>query len=371
MIPCEVFYDALSKTGISFFTGVPDSFLKDMGAYIRDHAEAKNHIITPNEGTAIALASGYHLATGKLPLVYMQNSGLGNALNPLTSLADREVYSIPLLLLIGWRGEPGVPDEPQHRKKGRITPALLETLDIPYCILDRSETRACAQLEEMATLAIQEKIPVALLVRKETFAAYHTEEVRENGPRLSCERAIQILLPRLPEKSALFSTTGYISRMLNENKVNTQDCFYNVGAMGHVSAITLGADLQFQEGLLFCLDGDGSALMHMGAIPLIAKHASSRFKHIIFNNGAHLSVGGQPTLGFDFSLPEVARACGYGWTKTVAGEDELQRAIQDLIAAEGPCLLEIRVNQVHSKDLSRPKDSLGEVKARFMEFLRR
>lgn len=368
MISCDVFYDALSQLGVSFFAGVPDSLLKDIEAAIEDHAEAKSHFITPNEGTAVSIACGYHLATGKLPLVYMQNSGLGNAFNPLISLADREVYSIPLLLLIGWRGEPGVPDEPQHRKQGRITPALLEALDIPFCVLDRSESKARAQLEEKVALAVQEKIPVALLVRKETFAPYQPQNSRKSEFGLSYERALQILLPRLPENSALFSTTGYISRMLAQN--NTKNCFYNVGAMGHVSAIALGADLGLKERPLFCLDGDGSVLMHMGALPFMAKHASCRFHHIVFNNGAHLSVGGQPTLAFDFSLSEVARACGYRWTKTVADEEELQKTIPDFIAVKGPGFLEIQLNQVFPEDLGRPKDSPREHKAKFMECLR-
>jgi len=268
MINCQRFYDTLLEKGIDFFTGVPDSLLKDFNSYIMDNAPKGKHIISANEGGAIALATGYHLATNKIGLVYMQNSGQGNAVNPLTSLADQDVYSVPMLLLIGWRGQPGEKDEPQHIKQGKVTLSLLETLGIPYEVLPDSIEDAEKSLEKAAEIAKGESRPYALVVRKGTFESYELQKKIKTDYELNREEAIKLVTNQLDSRDIVVSTTGKASRELFEYREelgqdHSKD-FLTVGSMGHSSQIALGVALAKPDREIYCFDGDGAFIMQMG-----------------------------------------------------------------------------------------------------------
>ena len=367
MINCKDFYNLLTKNGIDFFTGVPDSLLKDFCVYLTDNSN--NHVIAANEGNAIALATGYHLATGKIGLVYMQNSGIGNAINPLLSLADPEVYNIPMLLLIGWRGEPGKKDEPQHIKQGKITLDILDTLKIPYAVLLNS----IEDLEKKINIS-DINSPYALVVRKGTFEQYKLQKEMGTNYELTREDAIKLVVYSLDKQDIVVSTTGKTSRELFEyrealNQGYERD-FLTVGSMGHSSSIALGIALQKPDRNVYCLDGDGSVIMHMGSLAIIGQQKPKNFKHIIFNNGCHESVGGQPTAGFEIDFPAIANACGYKLALKVETVDEIKRGINSLkLLNRGPGLLEIRVNKDSRLDLGRPTTTPIENKEDFMKFL--
>jgi len=374
MLDCKAFYDAVIEKKISFFAGVPDSLLKDFCAYVTEHTDPKRHIITANEGNAIALAAGHYLATGRPGLVYMQNSGLGNAVNPLTSLVATEVYSIPLLLLIGWRGEPGVKDEPQHIKQGKITLPLLETLDISYSVLPNNLEEAVACLHIAVGVMDTDLSPYALVVRKDTFKSYKLQEQAVALYEMVREDAVKIFADWLGPRDVIVSTTGKTSRELFEHRVASgreqlgQD-FLTVGSMGHASQIALGIALAQPDTQVFCLDGDGALIMHMGSLAIIGTQRPRNLKHVIINNGAHDSVGGQPTAGFDIDIPALARACGYTVALRAETRDELITQLDTLRTSQGPSLLEVRVNKGSRADLGRPTTTPIENKEDFMKFL--
>ena len=373
MISCKSFYDLLSKNKISFFAGVPDSLLKDFCAYVTDNTDPNNHIITANEGGAIALAAGHHLSTGKMGLVYLQNSGLGNSVNPLVSLTDPAVYRIPLLMLIGWRGEPGKKDEPQHVKQGKITPSLLDTLEIPYKILPNSIKEVEKILKEVLESVKKRNAPYALLVKKDTFEPYSLKNKIKTSYELSREEAIKLIVDQLQLRDIVVSTTGKTSRELFEYREalgqGHEKDFLTVGSMGHASQIALGIALAKPERNVYCLDGDGAAIMHLGALGIIASQNPKNFKHIILNNGAHDSVGGQPTIGFKLDFPLIAKACGYKTALKAETYDEIKEKISILKSKKGPGLLEIKVNKGSRKDLGRPTTTPIENKKAFMGFL--
>ncbi len=372
MIKPKEFCDALNEKGIEFFTGVPDSLLKDFNAYVMDNA-GENHIITANEGGAVALASGYHLATGKIPLVYMQNSGIGNAVNPLVSLADKKVYSIPMLLLVGWRGEPMIKDEPQHMKMGRINPALLKALEIPYAILD-SEADYKKIIKKAVEHSKKKKEPYAILVKKDSFEKYKLQNKREVNYPSKREGALKIIADSLSEKDIIVSTTGKLSRELYEHREELKQKhgkdFLCVGNMGHSSMIALGIALAKPDRNVYCFDGDGAALMHLGGMAIIGQKQPKNFKHIIFNNGCHESVGGQPTAGFDVDFLKIALGCGYKKVGRAKNPEEIKNKIAKLKSLEGPTLLEIRISPGARENLGRPKTSPRENKEEFMENLK-
>jgi phosphonopyruvate decarboxylase len=367
----EFFYHELIKRGVSFFTGVPDSLLKSFCAYITDRAEKDRHTVAVNEGAAVALAVGFHLATGKTPLVYMQNSGIGNAVNPLLSLADPAVYRIPLLLIIGWRGEPGVPDEPQHITQGRVTPALFDAMDIPYMILSPDETSVKEQLNAAFTYLAEKGAPYALIARKDTFAPYSLRNKTIFDAAMSREEAIEAVMLSCAENSVIFATTGMASRELYELRekhgMSHNGDFLTVGSMGHASSIALGFALQRPEKNVICLDGDGAALMHLGAFAAIAEASPANFRHIALNNAAHDSVGGQPTLASHVSLAACAQALGYKRTVKVTTKEELRSALIE--TGENPQFIEVRVRRGARSDLGRPQSSPLENKNAFMEAL--
>ncbi len=370
MINCKAFYGCLVKNGIDFFTGVPDSLLKDFNAYIMDNAERQKHIIAANEGNAIALAAGHYLATGKFGLVYMQNSGLGNAINPLTSLADKEVYSIPMLLLIGWRAEPGVKDEPQHVKMGKITLGLLETLKIHYTVLNDNYEEI---IKNAVTHMKNEKSPYAIVVKKGVFEEYKLQNKKHTNYELNREEAIKIIVPLLNENDIVVSTTGKASRELFELREATgqghEKDFLTVGSMGHSSSIALGIALEKPDRIVYCFDGDGAVIMHMGALSIIGQFKPKNFKHIIFNNFAHDSVGGQPTAAFNIDIPSIAKANGYADAFSAETKEEIIDKTSKIKAMNGPVMLEIKVNKGARKDLGRPTRTPIENKEDFMGFL--
>lgn len=314
MIEVSKFAARLEEAGVDFFTGVPDSLLKSFCAYVTDNC-GENHVIAANEGGAIALASGHYLATGKPALVYMQNSGQGNAVNPLASLADPDVYSIPMVLLVGWRGEPGVKDEPQHVKQGKVTVSLFETLGIPTEILPDDESAALELTKKMVERGVFESRPVALIVRKGLFAEYKLQNRKPDIAALPREQAIESVLKSLPEDAVVVSTTGMISREVYETRErlgqdHSRD-FLTVGSMGHAIMIALGIAKSQPTRPVFCLDGDGASIMQMGNMAIAGSSECANLTHIVFNNAAHDSVGGQPTVGGVISLPIIAAACGY------------------------------------------------------------
>ncbi len=376
MLSPEFFFRALKEERINFFSGVPDSLLKNICAYITDNTIDKNHIIAANEGNALSLGIGYHLATNELPLVYMQNSGLGNIVNPLLSLADTDVYAIPMLLMIGWRGEPNVKDEPQHKKQGRITIELLESMGIKYQILSSNTSNAEAEkiIQEAVSYAQKNNTPYALVVRKGSFENYKLKSDTKGDFPLLREQAIKLIVDRLSEKDIVVSTTGVTSRELFEYREalgqGHEKDFLTVGGMGHANQIALGIALQKPDRQVFCFDGDGAMLMHMGSLAINANTRCSNFKHIIFNNGAHDSVGGQPTVAYKIDVEAIANAVGYDMVLQANNEYEIKNALKELQQFNGMVLLEIRVNKGFRSDLGRPTTTPLENKKALMDFVR-
>ena len=372
MISPKSLFDELKKHNIDFYTGVPDSLLKNMCAFITDNLPVNQHIIAANEGGAVGLAAGYHLATGRIPVVYMQNSGLGNTVNPLMSLTDKLVYNIPVLLIIGWRGEPGVKDEPQHRKQGLVTLPLLQTMGIKHEVLVDSESLLPQQIDNAINYMKSTSEAFALVVKKGTFDTYKLHSP-DSSLQLSRERAIELVASSVTSDDVIVSTTGMISRELFEyraamNQGHQQD-FLTVGSMGHASQIALGIALNKPERKVYCFDGDGATIMHTGNMAIIGSIAPSNYYHIVFNNGAHDSVGGQPTTGFKVNLPSVALAMGYKTVDSVDNEDDLITALNSLPSKKAPYFLEIKVKKGARADLGRPTTTPIENKKALMNFL--
>lgn len=374
MLSPQFFLESLQSFQIDFFAGVPDSLLKDVCAYITDYIPSDNHVITANEGAAIGLGAGYHLATGKIPVVYMQNSGLGNSVNPLLSLTDKEVYNIPLLLLIGWRGEPGTKDEPQHIKQGKTTLSLLESMGINYAILSQNQEAFTLQLREAVSYISRTNEPFAFVVQKGTFENYKLKANADTfTSSLSREEAIQKVASSLGKNDLIVSTTGMISRELFEYRENNRQShetdFLTVGSMGHASQIALGIAHRNKHRKVYCFDGDGSVLMHLGSLAIVGSLSPENYVHVVFNNGAHDSVGGQPTVGLQINLPQIAKSCGYKEVYTVSDAEELNAVLAKIKGINGTIFVEIKVKKGSRKDLGRPDKTPVENKTAFMTFL--
>jgi len=374
MIRPEYFIEALREKGIDCFAGVPDSLLKNICAYITDHFDAAHNIISANEGAAVGLAAGHYLATGQPACVYMQNSGEGNIINPLASLTDQEVYNIPVLLLIGWRGRPGVHDEPQHVKQGKVTTGLLNVMGVNYEVLSKEEDKAAKQIEKAAK-ALANKEVFALVIEKDTFEDYKLQNVEVNDLTMTREEAIQTVAAALGEKDCIVSTTGMISRELFEyraamNQGHERD-FLTVGSMGHASQIALGIALAQPDRRVWCFDGDGAAIMHMGSMAIVANKTPKNYVHVVFNNGAHDSVGGQPTVGLKIDLPRVARAVGYPHTYSVSAKEDLLDVLNEVKKNNDLSLIEIKVKKGNRKDLGRPTTTPIQNKEALMTFLKK
>ncbi len=373
MINPKNFYNWLTKSNVDFFSGVPDSLLKNICAYITNNAPKTNHIIAANEGNAIALAAGYHMGTNKIPLVYMQNSGIGNAVNPLLSLTDKKVYNIPVLLMIGWRGEPGVKDEPQHVKQGEVTLDLLDAMQIPHLILSNDEKEAESQVQQALAKINNTNEPFALVIKKGTFDSYSIKETIESNYELCREDAIKQIVSHLNGDEIIVSTTGKTSRELFECRAELKQPhhsdFLTVGSMGHSSQIALGIALSKPDKKIICIDGDGALLMHMGALAIAGEMSPNNFIHIVINNGAHESVGGQPTVAFNVDVPALAKANNYKSALSVETASELDKALQNIDTKNCPTLIEVKVQVGSRDDLGRPTISPVENKKSFMKNL--
>ena len=377
MIKPKIFFEHLKKEGVDFFTGVPDSLLKDLCFYISDHSKKNNHIIAANEGSALSISIGYHLSTNKIPAIYLQNSGLGNLINPLLSLADKEVYSIPMLLVIGWRGKPGLKDEPQHKKTGRVMLDMLKAMKISYKIINKLNTPE--KIKDIVTDSINQtrksNSPVVLIVEKETFEKYNLKKVKKSSYPLVREKAIEVVMGHIGDKDIIISTTGFTSRELYEyRKNNNQDHsrdFLTVGGMGHANQIALGIALQKKKKSVYCFDGDGSIIMHMGSLTTNGALKCNNLKHIVFNNGSHESVGGQPTTAHQFNMKNIAKNMGYDYVLTVKNEKELKSAILKMNKYKGTSFLEIMISNGTRSDLGRPKSTPLENKKSLMSFLKK
>ena len=356
-------FETLKKNGVDLFCGVPDSLLKDFCACVTDNTSTEQNIITANEGNALALAAGHYLATGKPAVVYMQNSGLGNIVNPLLSLVDEEVYNIPVLLIIGWRGEPEIHDEPQHVKQGKLTLPLLDVMGTKYEILED-----LSQVDSAFKYMQKNNKPFAFVVKKGTFEPSPKQQ-NQSQFNLSREDAIKQVVSLLKDTDIVVSTTGMISRELYENRSSHEKDFLTVGSMGHASSIAFGIALSKPQKKVFCFDGDGAFLMHMGAIPVIASRNLPNFKHILFNNEAHDSVGGQPTVMNSVNVVDVVSGCGYKYVYQAYSLDDILQIWSDFYASDGPSLLEIKVKSGSRKDLGRPKERPAENKKAFMKFI--
>lgn len=371
MINARQFFESLSSGGIDFYTGVPDSLLAGLCACIDELTDAKSHVIAANEGNAVGIALGYHLATNKVAAVYMQNSGLGNAVNPLASLADPEVYKVPMLLLIGWRGEPTVKDEPQHVKQGRITLAQLETLEIPYWIVD-ADCDISGILEAVFDSISSNGSPAALVFRQNTFLDYPKQYSKNEGWLLSREQALEQIFTLCKSDDLVISTTGKTSREVYELRAKLGQGhrdFLTVGGMGHTSSIALGVALGRSDRRVICIDGDGSLIMHMGALAVIGKCHPQNFIHVLLNNESHESVGGQPTAADCVDFVAMAQSTGYSGYRCATDASSLDESWKALDGLRGPVLLEIKIKNGSRGNLGRPSSSPQDNKHRFMDSL--
>ena len=375
----STFLDLCNDNGIRFFAGVPDSYLKGLcdELFSRFGTDSPFHIVAHNEGGAIGLCAGHYIATGQPALCYMQNSGLGNAVNPLASLMDSEVYSIPCLLVIGWRGEPGVKDEPQHIKQGKITLAQLDLLDIPYRILS-ADTPEDAFRNDFSDLInfLRAQKTAALVVRKGAFSS-SSQPVYQNRFSLSRERAAELVLKKTGSEDLIVSTTGKLSREIfeireREKQPHNRD-FLTVGSMGHASMIALSLAESLPGRRIWCLDGDGAAMMHLGAISLIGQRSPQSFIHVVINNGAHETVGGMPVCSGSLNLTATARAAGYSSVFSVDSESSLVSVLDQVLSFRpcGPVFVEICCACGARADLGRPTSTPVDNRNAMMEFIKK
>lgn len=361
----------IALTGMDFFAGVPDSQLKALCNYLACMYETDgvHHVIAANEGNAVAIAAGYHLATGKIPLVYMQNSGEGNIINPVASLLNEKVYGIPMLFVIGWRGEPGVHDEPQHIFQGEVTLKLLDDMNIAHKVVSpgTTENELEAAMDEFRCLLSRGK-QVAFVIRKGALE-FDGKVVYKNDNTMLREEIIRHIV-NFSGDDPIVSTTGKTSRELFEireaNGQGHEHDFLTVGSMGHSSSIALGMALQRSDLRVWCIDGDGAALMHLGAMTVIGANNPGNLVHIVINNEAHETVGGMPTVAGKIDLLAIAKASGYGFVRSVSTYEELDQALQTVRASKCLCFLEVKSALGARADLGRPTTTAKDNKAGFM-----
>ena len=364
------FITSLSAHNITFFTGVPDSQLKALCDYLnKEHPQ--NNITAANEGNALALAAGYHMATGNTACVYLQNSGLGNIINPLASLTNDKVYAIPALLVIGWRGEPGVHDEPQHIFQGEITLPLLETMSVPYFILTKTTTvEELGTFLQKAAIHFEQGKQCAIVVKK--GALTFPETAYQNTHTLKREEAVETIV-QYADRDIIVSTTGKTSRELFEIRERNQQShaydFLTVGSMGHSSSSALGIALNKPNKTVWCIDGDGAVLMHMGSMAVIGAKKPENLIHVVINNGSHESVGGMPTVADTVNLPEIATACNYSSVFSVSSKEELEEVLLSLAEQLKPVFIEVKSAIGSRSDLGRPTTTPVENKTALMAYL--
>ncbi len=367
----EDFVDIL---GCDFYTGVPDSQLKALCNYLMNNygIDEKHHLIAANEGNCAALAAGYHLATGKVPVVYMQNSGEGNIINPVASLLNDKVYAIPCIFVIGWRGEPGIHDEPQHIYQGQITCDLLDLMDIENFVIGNDTTVEELQDKMSQYRKILESGKnVAFVIRKNALT-YDEKVEYKNDNKMVREEIIAHIVDASGE-DPIVSTTGKASRELFENRTNSDKShkydFLTVGSMGHSSSIALGVAINKPDKRIWCVDGDGAVLMHMGSMAVVGNVNPDNFIHIVINNGAHETVGGMPTVASNIDLVAIAKACGYNYAVSVDNFDDLDVELQKAKEMNKLCFIEVMCSIGARDDLGRPTTTAIENKENFMEFL--
>lgn len=360
--------------GSDFYTGVPDSQLKALCNYLMNTygIDQKHHIIAANEGNCTALAAGYHLATGKVPVVYMQNSGEGNIINPVASLLNDKVYAIPIVFIVGWRGEPGIHDEPQHIYQGEVTVKLLEDMDIKTFVIgkDTTDEEVAAAMEEYRKVLAEGK-DVAFVIRKGALS-YDGKVKYENENTMVREEIIQHIVKASGE-DPIVSTTGKASRELFETRVaNGQSHKYDfltVGSMGHSSSIALGVAINKPDTRVWCVDGDGAVLMHMGAMAVLGANKPKNMIHVVINNGAHETVGGMPTVAGKIDLVAVAKACGYPYAVRVDSFERLDEELETAKSRDELSLIEVKCSIGARDDLGRPTTTALENKQNFMDYL--
>ena len=357
MVNQDILFNSLQEMGISFFTGVPDSLLNDFCLYLVNNIPDGQHVMAANEGNAVAIAAGHFMATGNIPVVYMQNSGIGNATNPLLSLTHDCVYGIPMILVIGWRGDPSISDHVQHKKQGELTPVLMNDMDIPYEILD-DENTVVQKFKWAIGKAKEISSPVALIAKK----AILTEKVKKQQYAESClmnrEEAVSAVLDILGDNAIYLGTTGRATREVNEqlkeHGIGEGHEFQNVGSMGHVSSVGLGIALARPEKNVVVFDGDAAVVMHMGALATNCRYKAGNMIHIVLNNGVNESVGGQPSAGYVVNLTEIASACGYQTPgHAVEAKEELQKIIRNHRKGEMPLFIDVHVRQGIRSDMPK------------------
>jgi phosphonopyruvate decarboxylase len=364
MIKVNTLIDLLKKNKSDFFSGVPDSVLKEFSYSLKDN---KKHIIASNEGSAVSIGIGYYLSTKKLPVIYMQNSGLSNALNPLISIAHKKVYSIPLILIIGWRGSPGMKDEPQHNVKGKITEKILKLLGIKYTVL-RSNSDL-NKFDKLIKIAKKNKSIVACLVEQGTLEKRKKVNKKKDFYSLNKELFLKTLLESLTKKSKIVSSTGYNSRELmyirKKYQIKNSNDFYMVGGMGHTSSVALGYSISNKKQTV-CIDGDGSLLMHLGSIKTAGSFANKNFKYILLNNNSHDSVGGQDTYANDIDFEKLSKSVGFKKFYLIRDKKNLKNNIKSFLSGKSLNFLEAKVSNSKIKNLPRPKNLIS-VKNQFMK----
>ena len=360
--------------GADFYAGVPDSQLKPLCDYLINTwgIDSKHHLIAANEGNCVALAAGYNLATGEIPVVYLQNSGEGNIINPVASLLNDKVYAIPIIFIIGWRGEPGIHDEPQHIYQGEVTIKLLEDMGIETFIIgeDTSEDQVVEVMGKY-NLILSEGRSVAFIIRKGAISYNHKVEYKNNY-RMTREEIIKHVV-KISGEDPIVSTTGKASRELFEirekNGQSHRYDFLTVGSMGHSSSIALGVAINKSEKKIWCIDGDGSALMHMGAMAVIGANSPQNMVHVLINNGAHETVGGMPTVASNIDFVTIAKGCGYPYAVSVDNFDNLDKEIAKAKNRNELSFIEVKCAIGARADLGRPTTTAIENKNNFMNYL--
>ena len=366
MIKVNSLIKILEKNNSDFFTGVPDSVLKQLSIYLQKKNK-KQHIVASNEGAAVSIGIGHYLSTKKIPCIYMQNSGLSNALNPLISIANEKVYSIPLILIIGWRGSPRIKDEPQHNVKGKITLNVLKLLNIKYTIIRKNND--LIKFNKQIRNAKKNKKIVACLIEQGTLEKNKKIELKKDFYHLNKELFLKTLLETVKKNTKIISSTGYSSRelMYLRNKYGFKDSkdFYMVGGMGHASSVAFGYSL-FSNKQIICIDGDGSLLMHLGSIKTAGTFADKNFKYILLNNNSHDSVGGQNTYADDIDFKNLSKSLGFKKFYSIKNNNNLKKNIKKFLTGNSLSFLEVKVSNSKIKKLPRPTN-LIKIKNLFMK----
>lgn len=375
MVDLKQLFEALNNKSVKFFTGVPDSLLNNFCLYLVNNIPDGQHVMAANEGNAVAIAAGHYMATGNIPVVYMQNSGIGNATNPLLSLTHDCVYGIPMILVIGWRGDPAVSDHAQHKKQGELTPVLMKDMDIPYEILD-DENTVVNKFAWAISKAKEISSPVALIAKKAILTEKVKKQEYPESGLMNREEAVSAVVDILGNDAIYLGTTGRATREVHEqlkaHGVSEGHEWQNVGSMGHVSSVGLGIALAKPEQKVVVFDGDAATVMHMGALATNCRYKAGNMIHIVLNNGVNESVGGQPSAGYVVNLTEIAAACGYRTPgHAVETKEELQAIVKDYKKEDMPLFMDVHVRQGIRSDMPKLNIDHKAQKKALMEILKR